>query len=294
MGALTVIKAFCDQINLHQATMLPIFISQSVDASYNISPWNNTQICGRPLGGKSGSNTKPSPEQRRGDKRNPTTPPDAANDPNSSNHQKQKKPKRGVKVDTVAKERKDLGMFFLKNPSINPFKVFPKVMPEKICANFTCKGKECSNASCDFIHPRKPSELKHETIIAIADHFNKTNIGWFNEYHFMKMPDITDGVKKLLGNTRGIPVRRLDLLFLHTALCRSCWNSKTLFDHVVCLQLAEMNPSSPPKLVRPAQSTSISFDQALSNKLHSSLVLCCGHLHLKRYKINQLVPNCMS
>ena len=34
-----------------------------------------------------------------------------------------------------------------------------------------------------------------------------------------------------------------------------------------------MNPSSPPKLVRPAQSTSILFDQALSNKLHSSLVL---------------------
>jgi hypothetical protein len=34
-----------------------------------------------------------------------------------------------------------------------------------------------------------------------------------------------------------------------------------------------MIPSSPPKLVRPAQSTSILFDQALSNKLHSSLVL---------------------
>jgi hypothetical protein len=34
-----------------------------------------------------------------------------------------------------------------------------------------------------------------------------------------------------------------------------------------------MSPSSPPKLVRPAQSTSILFDQALSNKLHSSLVL---------------------
>jgi hypothetical protein len=34
-----------------------------------------------------------------------------------------------------------------------------------------------------------------------------------------------------------------------------------------------MSPSSPPKLVRPAQSTSISFDQALSDKLHSSLVL---------------------
>ena len=34
-----------------------------------------------------------------------------------------------------------------------------------------------------------------------------------------------------------------------------------------------MSPSSPPKLIRPVQSTSISFDQALSDKLHSSLVL---------------------
>ena len=51
VGALMVMKAFCDQINLHQATMLPIIISQSVVASYNISPWNNTQICGWPLGG---------------------------------------------------------------------------------------------------------------------------------------------------------------------------------------------------------------------------------------------------
>ncbi len=60
--------------------------------------------------------------------------------------------------------------------------------------------------SCDFIHPRKPSKLKRETIIAITDHFYKTNIniGWYNEYHFMKMPNITDAVKKLLGNTRGI------------------------------------------------------------------------------------------
>jgi hypothetical protein len=180
MGALTVMKAFCDQINLRQATMLPINISQSVVVSYNISPWNNTQICGRPLGGKSGFDTKPSPEQRRGDKRDPTTPPDAANDVNSFNRQKQKKPKRGVKVNTAAKERNDLGMFYLKNPSINPSDVFLKVMPEKICANFTCKGKECSNASCDFVHPRKPSELKRESIITIADHFNKTNIRWFN------------------------------------------------------------------------------------------------------------------
>ena len=34
-----------------------------------------------------------------------------------------------------------------------------------------------------------------------------------------------------------------------------------------------MSLSSPPKLVRPVQSTLVSFDQALSNKLHSSLVI---------------------
>ena len=44
-----------------------------------------------------------------------------------------------------------------------------------------------------------------------------------------------------------------------------------------------MSPSSPPKLVQPAQSTSISFDQALSNKLHSSLVL--------RPSASQKIPN---
>ncbi len=37
--------------------------------------------------------------------------------------------------------------------------------------------------------------------------------------------------------------------------------------------ISRQHPSTLPKLVRPAQSTSISFDQALSNKLHSSLVL---------------------
>ncbi len=108
-----------------------------------------------------------------------------------------------MKADTAAKEKKNLGMFYLKNLGINPSDVFPKDMPEKVCANFTCKGKECINANCDFTHPRKASELKRETILAIASHFDKKDIGWFNEYHFMKMPEITNDVKRLLGNAKG-------------------------------------------------------------------------------------------
>jgi hypothetical protein len=141
------------------------------------------------------------PKQHNGGKRDPTTP--DTNEENPSGRQRQKIPRCGVKVDTAAKEKKDLGMFYLRNPSINPADIFPKDMPEKLCANFTCKGKECTNTNCDFAHLRKASELKHETIILIANHFFKKEAGWFNEYHFMRMPNITDGVKKLLGNTKG-------------------------------------------------------------------------------------------
>jgi hypothetical protein len=94
-------------------------------------------------------------------------------------------------------------MFYIRNASINPSDIFPKNMPEKVCANFTCKGKECNNTNCDFAHPRKASEFKCKTILTIASHFIKKDVGWFNKYHFMRMPNITDGVKKLLGNTKG-------------------------------------------------------------------------------------------
>jgi hypothetical protein len=125
------------------------------------------------------------------------------NKENPSGHQRQKKPCRGVKVDTAAKEKKDLGMFYLRNPSINPADIFPKDMPKRLCTNFTCERKECTNTNCDFTHPRKASELKRKTIILIANHFIKKDVGWFNKYHFMRMPNITEGVKELLGNTKG-------------------------------------------------------------------------------------------
>ncbi len=46
-------------------------------------------------------------------------------------------------------------------------------------------------------------ELKRKTIIMIANHFIKKDVDWLNEYHFMRIPNITNDVKKLLGNTNG-------------------------------------------------------------------------------------------
>ncbi len=209
-SALTVLKTFCSQINLHQGTMTAITVMPGSVAAYNVNHWNNTQASRLRKDEKNSladgascptSNATFTPEQHNGGKRNPTTP--NTNKENPSGRQRQKKPCQGVKVGTATNEKKDLGMFYLRNPSINPLDIFPKDMPPKLCANFTCKGKECNNINCDFAHPRKASELKREMIILIANHFIKKDVGWFNEYHFMRMPNITDGVKKLLGNTKG-------------------------------------------------------------------------------------------
>jgi hypothetical protein len=73
------------------------------------------------------SNTTSTPEQRNGGKCNPTTP--DMNKDNPSSCQRQKKPCRGVKVDSAAKEKKDLGMFYLRNPSINPWTLSQRICP---------------------------------------------------------------------------------------------------------------------------------------------------------------------
>jgi hypothetical protein len=209
-SALTVVMTFGSQINLHQATITAIRVMPGSVAAYNVNPWNNTLFsrlrkddkiflldgASRPT-----SNATFTPEQRNGGKRNPTTP--DSNKENPSGHQRQKEPCRGVKVDTAAKEKKDLGMFYLRNPSINPADIFPKDMPKKLCTNFTCKGNELTNNNCNFAHPRKALKLKCKTIILIPNHFIKKDVGWFNKYYFMRMPNITESVKKVLGNTKG-------------------------------------------------------------------------------------------
>jgi hypothetical protein len=148
-SALMVLKTFCYQINLHQATMTAIMVMPGSVTTYIVNPWNNTQASGprkdernSPTDGPScpTSNNTFMPKHHNGGKRNPATP--NTNKDNPSGRQRQKKPRRGVKVDTAAKEKKDLGMFYLRNPSINPADIFPKDMPKKLCANFTCKRKK--------------------------------------------------------------------------------------------------------------------------------------------------------
>ncbi len=75
----------------------------------------------------SNSNANSNSKQQRGEKHDPATP--DGNDEKFSTHQKQKKPCCAVKVDTAAKEKTDLGMYYFHNTSITPSNVFPKDMP---------------------------------------------------------------------------------------------------------------------------------------------------------------------
>jgi hypothetical protein len=96
---LTVMKTFCNQINLHYATMTPIMVMPWVVAAYTLSSWNSTQACGTKKDKKntsfmdsascSNSNANFNSKQRCGYKRNPATP--DYNNEKVSTHQKQKK-----------------------------------------------------------------------------------------------------------------------------------------------------------------------------------------------------------
>jgi hypothetical protein len=61
-----------------------------------------------------------------------------------------------VKVDTVAKEKMDLGMFYLRNTSVSPSDVFPKDMPDKICANLLAKARSATTSIAILFIPGGP------------------------------------------------------------------------------------------------------------------------------------------
>ncbi len=134
--------------------MTAITVMPGSVSAYNVNPWNNIQASGLRKEDKNSlidcascptPNATFMPKQHNGGKRDPTTP--DTNEENPSGCQRQKKPHFGVRVDTATKEKKDLGMFYLRNPFINPADIFPKDMTNKLCANFTCKEKEYTNTN---------------------------------------------------------------------------------------------------------------------------------------------------
>jgi hypothetical protein len=134
-------------------------------------------------------------------KRDPSTPDKSTK---AAANQRQKKPRRNGATNPAKQPHvTDMGMFFLTKHDIKAIDIFPKDLPTKICADFTCKGRKCTGENCPYSHPRNACELTAETIAAIVRHFSSKKIGWLNEWHFMKLANLPADVKALVGGKDG-------------------------------------------------------------------------------------------
>jgi hypothetical protein len=202
--ALTVMKAFEDQLTLAQSTNNPIPILAATISKFTIrSPFTNLNV-GTPAPTHISASAIPDnihQNQRRNVKRDPSTPDENTK---AAATQCQKKPRRNGATNPAKQHPvADMGMFFLTKNNTKATDIFPKDLPTKICADFTCMGCKCTRENCPYSHPRNACKLTAETIAAIVRHFSSKKIGWLNEWHFMKLGNLSIDVKAHVGGKDG-------------------------------------------------------------------------------------------
>jgi hypothetical protein len=201
--ALTVLKAFEEQLTLVQSTNSPIPILAATMSKFsNRSPGTNSNV-GTPAPDLVSASALPenTKNQRHNAKRNPSTPDKSTK---AAATQGQKKPRRNGAMDpTKQRPVMDMAMLFLAKHDIRATDIFSKVLPTKICADFTCKGRECTRENCPYSNPRNAHKLTAETITAIVCHFSLKKIALLNKWHFIKLGDLPADVKALMGGKDG-------------------------------------------------------------------------------------------
>jgi hypothetical protein len=196
---LTVLKAFEVQLTLTQSTNSPITILSATVSKFSTRiPGTNPNLGTLPLVSISAPVLPENTQNQRLDvERDPSTPDESAK---AAAVQHQKKPLRNGAVNPTKQcPVSDMGMFFLTRNDIKAIDIFPKDLPTKICANVTCKGRECSRETSPYSHPRNACKLTAKTIAAIACHVSSKKIEWLNEWHFMKLAHLPADVKVLVG-----------------------------------------------------------------------------------------------
>ena len=89
---------------------------------------------------------------------------------------------------------------FSVQPLMKALDIFPNGITQFVCVDFACKGRECTREHCAFVHPGKVGDLKKETVNAIGKHFLEKRVGWFNEWHFLKVKhELPEKFKSLMG-----------------------------------------------------------------------------------------------
>jgi len=96
-----------------------------------------------------------------------------------------------------------MGMFYLRNVALRATDNFPHDLVQKVCADFTCKGKEFTREPCSFMHPCNPREMDRATVEAISRNFATTRKGWISNYHFCNETTLSADAKAMIGGSQG-------------------------------------------------------------------------------------------
>ena len=94
-------------------------------------------------------------------------------------------------------------MFYLKHPKSRATDIFPRDLEERICIDFTCKDRECTEENFPFKHPCNPRDMDKNSVIAIFRNIATTKKGWLSNYHFRNESTLPDDVKAMLGGLQG-------------------------------------------------------------------------------------------
>jgi hypothetical protein len=216
--ALRVMRAFITQVDLAQSTNLSIVICRSNICKYEVTPVNNMK-CAISSYSSRADNTKANGASPTTDTQNSchndAAKCDSAMTPDDNGKtpaiQRLKKPCCSGAIESTKHNIMDMGMFFLSKPDTKASEVFPKGMAELVCVDFTCKDRERTRENCTFVNPRKVGDLKKETVDAIGEHFLEKRVGWFNEWHFLKVANEPPKKSNNSWDERmAAPVRRID------------------------------------------------------------------------------------
>jgi len=203
--ALTVMKASLTQVDLAQSTNTPVVFGRGSIYKYGVNPVNTMKVCPPSFDyeGTSCANTQNSC-RNEAPKRDSTVPPTDRNE-RALTDQRLKKPRCSSAVaDNTKRNVSEMGMFFLNKPNMKASDIFPNGMTQSVCVDFACKGRECTRENCAFVHPRKVGDLKKETANAIGDPFLEKKVGWFNDWHFLKVKhELPEKLKSIMGGKDG-------------------------------------------------------------------------------------------
>ena len=185
--AIRTLNALVEEIRKAQAQGVPILTSSTIVSRFSSSG-------GVPTPQPTARTTPPTGARNPNEKR-VTPPPAVGGDSPPGNPTK--KPRRATLPKT------ELGIFYLADPGVSPNKVFPPNLKDKICVNFSCKGRECLVDNCPFTHPRRAKDMDKADVGTIAKHFKTTKVGWLSSFHFANL-NLCPEVESMFGDKKGI------------------------------------------------------------------------------------------